>query len=98
MQTPNEIQPWSYPRSTPRSRAGSQELDADAAGPNPEDLLPTVHEDELPELPDAQVSNVLVYVQQMRRPNAMDQVSNVLVCKEMGRPNVSDGLKRVQTG
>ena len=44
-------------RSTPRSRAGSAELQEDAVGPagRPEDLLPTVHEDELPPLPDPQV-------------------------------------------
>jgi hypothetical protein len=45
-------------RSTPRSRAGSAELQEDAAGPagRPEDLLPTVHEDdEPPPLPDPQV-------------------------------------------
>ena len=45
-------------RSTPRSRAGSAELQEDATGPpaRPEDLLPTVHEDdEPPPLPDPQV-------------------------------------------
>jgi len=37
------------------SRRGSEELEGDAAGPAgaPEDALPTVHEDDLPELPDA---------------------------------------------